>query len=146
MNIFDNPDFVINNNASEFFKKAFSGYLDDVIKPAMYKGNFGHQNDGSNYDYNKFKPLLIIVMLFLKEEMQMGHYIKNIFELNEFLNSSESQNNKMFAALNKDEYLKYSWVLGITKVYEYMKPIVDKYELEQKIGFAESAKKVFNKV
>ncbi len=60
------------DESDEYFSGIFDDYLEGFVKPAVQRGRFGHQDDDSFYDYDKFKPLLIIVLLFLKEEILRG--------------------------------------------------------------------------
>jgi len=63
-----------------------------------------------------------------------------------FLNTAEAKSNKLFTILNKDEHLKYSWVLDISHINKHLNPVIDNYKLEQSVGLIASTKRMLNKV
>ncbi len=131
-------DDLIFTGDERYFEEVFGYYLDNefnVLSDMMVR-----------IIYDKNKPLLILVLLFLKEEMLRDNYLNSFFELHSFVNATPAEGNKYYLRLKRYNPDIHALNLTIAGVVEDIIPIVNNYKLEKAVCMTTNYNKCINKV
>ncbi len=134
------------NVDDEYFKKIFDNYLDEFIKPIMsHSYDDGFVVDDDDERYYEIKPLLNLLLLFLKEEILVDNCLRNYAEFNKFAFSGLAHKNRFFVNLRPHICAIHTWALDIESASEYIKPFVDNYRLDKSVATVDF-KRIISKI
>ncbi len=122
-----------------YFEEVFSNYLDKIIKPMMC-------NRTDIERYYEIKPLMRLLLFFLKEEMLLDNYFIDYTDFIKFASSKQSHKNRFLVSLGQRLPVTMVWALNIGSVYENIKPMVEHYKLENVITASGASNRILNKI